>query len=591
MNRALLAHVTVMLLACVAAGSFGMVLRPFMDAGYLLPFVAAAALTAHFAGLWPALFVAGVGLLTGAFLVHPSGGVSLAFTAAHLGSSAAVAALVSLIIEKLRRDRRAAADAARQYAFRLDQAESLVRGAIADADARSRLVRERDQIARERDQIAIREALARGEADALRRRLELAIEAGGELTALEDARDILESVARRVVPQYADWCALNIVQGDAEAQGVVARVARLRPPRAEDAEDRATVEIVPVGDGARVLQTGEPKLYLSLRDTVTPDTDLEQVATLREQGLRSAVIAPLHARERVLGAIGVGRSDPMRPLDSDDLRLIEDLAARTAQTLSRLEYERGAEEVQTRYRGVFAGVPDAMLLLDAAGRCVDANTAAAELLGRPRDELLGSRVGEFPVAGPSWTAADRERFVHEGCWRGEMEVLLSDGSSIPVDVRVTAVALPTDPLYLAVLRDVSAWRPLERLRDRFGDVIRRELDRPRAALKAVTDRRHEEDERRHAGRQIIRPDYADRAAEPFGNPPAGPIESPSAADRSTLIQPEPPADDWAEWLGRVPSTRASSTPDATDAPTRAGDRTNGAPPPQSPTPAPEWWQD
>lgn len=75
---------------------------------------------------------------------------------------------------------------------------------------------------------------------------------------------------------------------------------------------------------------------------------------------------------------------------------------------ARTEAERREHELrlsEERYRGLFDNAAEAVLLLDQWGRILEANDAAALLLGRARAELRGTALSE--VAGPAVAEALR----------------------------------------------------------------------------------------------------------------------------------------------------------------------------------------
>ena len=68
----------------------------------------------------------------------------------------------------------------------------------------------------------------------------------------------------------------------------------------------------------------------------------------------------------------------------------------------------------TRYRSFIFSIPDAVILTDGTGKCVDANAAALALLGYQREELIERTVAGILVAAPhladrSWRKADIQR--------------------------------------------------------------------------------------------------------------------------------------------------------------------------------------
>lgn len=135
-------------------------------------------------------------------------------------------------------------------------------------------------------------------------------------------------------------------------------------------------------------------------------------------------------------------------------------AARAQSERDRLQGRLRAAEA--RYRAVFAGTADALLVADGAGRYVDANPAAEQLLGYDRAELLGMGITDVMVLGDDETRAMFAAFVRDGHWRGDVELRRKDGTTILAEARATALALPDGPLYVSALRDISDRRRAER---------------------------------------------------------------------------------------------------------------------------------
>ena len=134
---------------------------------------------------------------------------------------------------------------------------------------------------------------------------------------------------------------------------------------------------------------------------------------------------------------------------------------------------------------LFNGVADAILVADADRRYLDANPAALRLLGYSRDELLRLRVDDVVAAAePVWAATEFARMIDEGEWRGELNVRHRDGTLIPVEARATVVALPTGPVYLSTLRDVSERHELDRLQGEFLAAVSHDLKNPLTTIRA-----------------------------------------------------------------------------------------------------------
>jgi PAS domain S-box-containing protein len=116
---------------------------------------------------------------------------------------------------------------------------------------------------------------------------------------------------------------------------------------------------------------------------------------------------------------------------------------------------------QVPYEALFDAVSDAILVADADGRYIDANPAAAHLLGYTRNELLQMGVADVVAHEPTWTDAEYARYREDGQWRGELVLRRKDGASVPVEARASVVDLPQSQLFVSTVRDLSAERLAE----------------------------------------------------------------------------------------------------------------------------------
>ncbi|MDQ3933775.1 MAG: SpoIIE family protein phosphatase [Actinomycetota bacterium] len=158
-------------------------------------------------------------------------------------------------------------------------------------------------------------------------------EAGRILSSSLDYDTTLTNVARLAVPRIGDWCSVDLVEEDGGVRPVV--VAHVDPAKVEWAKSlREQYPPDPSQDQGvhRVLRTGESELYPHIpRELLVQATqDEEHLRLIDEIGMRSAMIAPLSARGRTLGAITFVSSESGRHFDQGDLLVAEELAARCA---------------------------------------------------------------------------------------------------------------------------------------------------------------------------------------------------------------------------------------------------------------------
>jgi len=208
-------------------------------------------------------------------------------------------------------------------------------------------VRDANLVAQERE--------ARARADRARGHFEVLARVGERLTASLDAETTVQGVADVVVPDFADWCVIDLVADAGELQlvaaahrddGEVARIRELRSryPPAARLDPRHVIY--------RAMEAPE-----TIWETVT-DEDLQRravddhhLALLRELGIGSHVVVPLVGRGRVIGAISFIRGPQTRPFDAEDVTTAEDVARGTALATDNARLYRSAQEaVATRDR-------------------------------------------------------------------------------------------------------------------------------------------------------------------------------------------------------------------------------------------------
>jgi signal transduction histidine kinase len=173
--------------------------------------------------------------------------------------------------------------------------------------------------------------------------------AGTALTASLDYETTLNRVAQLAIPHLGDWFAIHVLEkgrdtrliasahSDPGKAEVVADLRELYPMTPEQSEHHPLF---------RVLRTGEPELI----PDATPDMlvsvaqNEKHLEMLRALGLRSLIIAPLVAREQVIGAITLAIMGSARRYSPRDLALATELARSTAQAVDNARLYREAQE-------------------------------------------------------------------------------------------------------------------------------------------------------------------------------------------------------------------------------------------------------
>jgi PAS domain S-box-containing protein len=160
--------------------------------------------------------------------------------------------------------------------------------------------------------------------------------------SLEPA-DVLGEVATLAVPEIADWVAVHM-PGDS---GIELMALAHRDPellrRAEELDRLMPTRHDAPRGVANVLRTGQSELYPDIPE-LQPQTDDERMRAEHVQRfrMRSALVVPMTARGKTLGALTLATDRSGRRFDEHDLALAEELGRRCATAVdnARLFSER-----------------------------------------------------------------------------------------------------------------------------------------------------------------------------------------------------------------------------------------------------------
>ena len=130
-------------------------------------------------------------------------------------------------------------------------------------------------------------------------------------------------------------------------------------------------------------------------------------------------------------------------------------------------------------RALFDSVLDAVLVATDDREYVDANPAACDLLGVPKEELLGCRLEEFVPEDQRDAAREAwGKFLERGQMEGEIVLRRADGALRVAEFRAKAGFLPAR--HLSVLRDVTD-------RKRAEEELRKSEERHRLIVESALD--------------------------------------------------------------------------------------------------------
>jgi len=231
------------------------------------------------------------------------------------------------------------------------------------------LVADRSAASIERARLDEAERRSRLGAEHARQHVAILARAGDVLaTALDSYDEAMVRLVDVVVPSFADWFAVDVV----DAQGALRRVADAAHGRWAGADTRH-----PHPDGEalvrRVLATGRPEVVMATRrdgplhggEPGLPGAYLE---TVSDSGIESMLVVPVHLRGLAFGALSFVTGVDRRGYRRSDLETAGGLAERVAIAVERVLLwgeSRQAEQAATRHAGQFQRLMEAALAVNA----------------------------------------------------------------------------------------------------------------------------------------------------------------------------------------------------------------------------------
>ena len=263
-------------------------------------------------------------------------------------------------------------------------------------------ITERKSAEDERARLLRAEHGARTAAEAARERLSFLAGITEVLGTTLDVEELLAQVTARSIGQFADGCAVDLLEG-----GVLRRVVldHRDPIKAE--AYRELRRLYPPRSGAgnallRVVETRKPLLMPAISESFQRAYALDErhLALMRLVDARSAISVPLIARDRVLGLLSFVRDDDV-PYDEDALDLAEDVARRLALAIDNALLFAERVEGEARFRRLAQTLQASLLpphLPDIPGM----QLAAAYRPAAKGVDVGGDFYDVFPLERDSW---------------------------------------------------------------------------------------------------------------------------------------------------------------------------------------------
>ncbi len=228
----------------------------------------------------------------------------------------------------------------------------------------------------------------------------------------------------------------------------------------------------PEGQGPTALSIREARIFVS-NDYSTDAAVARWRELARRSGYRASAAFPIRLADEsdVWGSLSVYASET-GVFQDKEIALLNESAGDVAFALdnfTREEARRGAEaslrQSEARYRSLFEGAPDGIVIADRSSIYLDGNASICRMLGYTREEFIGLHASdivvpdETPHIAPALNAIKANTNPYHREWRFQRK----DGSTFVAEVIATAMP---DGNLLGMIRDITARKKMEQeLRD------------------------------------------------------------------------------------------------------------------------------
>lgn len=211
--------------------------------------------------------------------------------------------------------------------------------------------------------------------------------------------------------------------------------------------------------------------------TVRQDSRFGEADKFEGIEMRAVAIAPIQSQGKVIGVL-----EAINPIsgafDPDAMVVMAGLGSIAGTTIQNAELYKRLQKAHQHYRELFEDSVDTILLTDWEGRVLEANRQAGALSGFAVDQLHAISIEQLHELNWSKTGLNFEALRRGDECRYESVLHRQDGGTTPIEVYARRVDYDGSDAIQWILRDITARKELDALRDDMTSMIFHDLRSP-----------------------------------------------------------------------------------------------------------------
>lgn len=203
-------------------------------------------------------------------------------------------------------------------------------------------------------------------------------------------------------------------------------------------------------------------------------TDVDRFGGIKT---KAVAVAPIQTQAGVIGII-----EAINPIsgtfDPDALLVMNGLGSLAGTTIQNAQFYERLDAAHARYRELFEDSIDPILITDWNGKILEANRQAIQLSGLTDEELRAQTIDRLHEV--NWNRVGEQFKYLRGGEPGSYESVMrkKEGGGVPVEIHVRRVKFEQSDSLQWTLRDITARKDLDALREDLISMIYHDLRSP-----------------------------------------------------------------------------------------------------------------